>query len=194
MLACTKCKENKSDNEFDKVKSYPNRGFRHVWCKPCRKTYHKTYSAKWEQQNKEKRKLRYKTEHYKTVRREWSRKYYQENKSYWQDWYQENKPTARAKMDEWRANNLDTWNGYGRKRRAMIKGRSTVPYKGLEIYERDKGFCGICKLPIDIKLKFPDVNSFSVDHILPIAIGGDDTPDNVQAAHLGCNARKAHRG
>jgi len=164
------------------------------WCETCKKEYHKEYSKKWEQSNKEKRLARQRDDNYKINRREWSKRTNQTEKrrEYHRKRYKENTKAMRSKMDEWRANNLDKWNGYTRKRRAMIKGLTCEPYNINDIYIRDNGICGICKEFIDTE--FIDRKQMpTIDHILPIALGGNDTPDNVQIAHLSCNARKAHR-
>jgi 5-methylcytosine-specific restriction endonuclease McrA len=50
--------------------------------------------------------------------------------------------------------------------------------------------CGICGRAIDYSLTKPDPGSFTVDHIRPIARGGEDVPDNYRPAHLGCNSRR----
>lgn len=50
--------------------------------------------------------------------------------------------------------------------------------------------CGICGGKIDMELKHPHPRSFTIDHITPLARGGDHTPDNVQCAHLTCNVKK----
>lgn len=51
------------------------------------------------------------------------------------------------------------------------------------VWERDKGVCGMCGEPVE----FDDME---VDHIVPIAEGGDSSPSNLRAAHWRCN-RKA---
>lgn len=50
--------------------------------------------------------------------------------------------------------------------------------------------CGICGDPVDMKLRSPDYDSPSVDHILPRSLGGSDDLDNLQVAHLHCNRLK----
>ncbi len=45
-------------------------------------------------------------------------------------------------------------------------------------------------MPIDRLLKYPDPDSLSLDHVMPLARGGEHAIDNVQAAHLRCNVRK----
>jgi len=196
MLQCATCKEYKPESDFSVDKQYPKRNNRHVWCILCKKAYHKAYSAKWEKANREKRNARRRTkewhEYMATYRKEHN--VTDKQREYHQKRYVKNREQIRKKMDEWRSKNLDTWNGYGRKRRAIMKGLVSEKYSGLDIYARDNGICGICNMPIDLDNKYPDRNSYSVDHIIPIVAGGNDTKDNVQASHLGCNSRKAAHG
>ncbi|MCK4818291.1 HNH endonuclease [bacterium] len=56
-----------------------------------------------------------------------------------------------------------------------------------EIYERDRWKCGICFKKVNKNLKYPNPMSASLDHIVPLALGGTHTRDNVQLAHLKCN-------
>jgi 5-methylcytosine-specific restriction protein A len=54
--------------------------------------------------------------------------------------------------------------------------------------------CGICGKPIRYDLHAPNPQSFSVDHITPIANGGAPYDlHNLQPAHLGCNAAKSNK-
>ena len=54
--------------------------------------------------------------------------------------------------------------------------------------------CGICGLPIDKTLKYPDPMSASVDHIIPIDRGGHPSDiSNLQLAHWKCNRMKANK-
>lgn len=62
------------------------------------------------------------------------------------------------------------------------------------IYERDGWMCQLCHKPIDPAMKWPDYQSASLDHIVPLAANGTHTSDNVQAAHLICNIQKGARG
>jgi 5-methylcytosine-specific restriction endonuclease McrA len=50
--------------------------------------------------------------------------------------------------------------------------------------------CGICGHDIDKSLKFPNLDSMTIDHILPLSNGGSHTLSNVQLAHLKCNVKK----
>ena len=51
--------------------------------------------------------------------------------------------------------------------------------------ERQDGKCGICGDQL--------AGEIHIDHIIPRALGGPDTLDNLQAAHAVCNLRKGAR-
>lgn len=67
-----------------------------------------------------------------------------------------------------------------------------------EILDRDGWRCQVpgCKRrPIRKDLRYPHPRSKSVDHIVPLVLGGDDRAENKRAAHLACNiARSANMG
>lgn len=74
----------------------------------------------------------------------------------------------------------------------VATGRVQPHIDKLELFNRDQWRCGICGLAIDRFLSWPDLGSASVDHITPVATGGDVWDEsNLQAAHLGCNIRKS---
>jgi hypothetical protein len=60
----------------------------------------------------------------------------------------------------------------------------------LQVFERDGWICGLCHEPIDREGSWPAWESPSLDHIVPLALGGTHTYENVQCAHLGCNLIK----
>ena len=69
------------------------------------------------------------------------------------------------------------------KRRALERGVAHQPYKMEDIIQRDRGICGLCGKKVAKAER-------SIDHILPISLGGADAPYNVQLAHLLCNKMK----
>ena len=54
--------------------------------------------------------------------------------------------------------------------------------------------CAICGRPVNFDKVFPDPWSATLDHIIPIAKGGDPANlDNLQLAHLQCNRIKSSK-
>jgi 5-methylcytosine-specific restriction endonuclease McrA len=54
------------------------------------------------------------------------------------------------------------------------------------VFERDNGVCGICSKPV-VK------SAMAIDHIIPLARGGDHSYNNVQLAHPWCNSKKGYK-
>ena len=79
---------------------------------------------------------------------------------------------------------------FNRKRRALKRGGQHKPYATNYVFERDNWVCQICGRKINRKLKYPNPRSGSIDHIVPLSKGGNDSPINVQATHLRCNVGK----
>ncbi len=100
-------------------------------------------------------------------------------------------------LEAWRENNPERWQQQIRTnsqiRRARKNDTSFEKFDPLEIFERDNWTCGICKNPIDSKLKWPNSLSVSLDHIIPLSRGGTHTKENCQAAHLACNIQKGSK-
>jgi hypothetical protein len=57
-------------------------------------------------------------------------------------------------------------------------------------FERDGWMCGLCDEPVDREAPWPAWESPSLDHVVPLAVGGAHIYANVQCAHLGCNLLK----
>lgn len=53
------------------------------------------------------------------------------------------------------------------------------------VTERGQGYCEYCLIPADFATE-----SFSVEHIIPLAEGGDNTLSNLALACQGCNGHK----
>lgn len=58
------------------------------------------------------------------------------------------------------------------------------------VFALGDGFCGLCVQPIDLTLRWPHPESFSIEHITPLSKGGEHSYVNTQSAHLVCNMRK----
>lgn len=80
-------------------------------------------------------------------------------------------------------------NDYGRKKAAIYE-----PIDRRRVFERDGWKCQICGRPLDRTRKAPHPRSPTIDHIIPLGVGGSHTYDNVQAAHFRCNSKRQHIG
>ena len=78
-------------------------------------------------------------------------------------------------------------------RRALTKGADAEPFTYVEVFDRDGWICGLCDEPVDRELKHPDQMCASLDHVVPLSLGGHHVLSNVQCAHLVCNIRKGAR-
>ena len=59
-----------------------------------------------------------------------------------------------------------------------------------DVFERDGWVCGICGDPVDPELRWPARMSVSLDHVVPLEMGGDHVPENARCSHLGCNTAR----
>lgn len=79
-------------------------------------------------------------------------------------------------------------------RRVMKGGGRFYRVTRPQVYERDSWMCGLCNRTVDPQLTWPHPLSASIDHIVPVARGGDHSLENLQTAHLVCNLRKGTSG
>lgn len=63
-----------------------------------------------------------------------------------------------------------------------------------EIAGRDRHQCGLCRKRVAMTKQVPHPKAPTIDHVLPLAHGGEDVRANVQLAHFECNWRKRDRG
>lgn len=100
-------------------------------------------------------------------------------------WRQENPERVAFFEAAYRASH--PWKGRERaaRRRARMAASPVVEkIAHKDIWERDKGRCHICG-------KKADPNDWHLDHIMPIALGGEHSHRNVAVSHPDCNRRKA---
>lgn len=81
-----------------------------------------------------------------------------------------------------------------RKRRERVRRKNRLiiieAYTLSDIAQRDSYRCGICKLRVNMNLAVPHPQAATIDHIIAVAHGGQDTRANVQLAHFKCNYEK----
>ncbi|WP_369167789.1 HNH endonuclease [Streptomyces sp. R28] len=103
----------------------------------------------------------------------------------------ESRADGRQKPPPWSDARRDRYH----RRRALKKATSSGdPVLLTEIAARDKWRCHLCGIDIDPNCPWPDSMSPSLDHVVPLSLGGAHAPENVRLAHLGCNSAKGNRG
>lgn len=78
--------------------------------------------------------------------------------------------------------------------RARRFGVEYEPVNKWAVFERDGWRCGICRCKVNKKLRHPHPMSASLDHVIPMSLGGGHTYLNTQLAHLQCNVDKGAGG
>lgn len=78
-------------------------------------------------------------------------------------------------------------------RRARRAGATVEVFSHLEVFERDGWVCGICDQEVDRELAYPDPASVSLDHVVPLSLGGEHSRANTRPAHLRCNVLRGNR-
>lgn len=51
--------------------------------------------------------------------------------------------------------------------------------------------CALCGRPIDLSLRYPDPEAYTLDHITPSSHGGSDEYQQLQPAHARCNRERS---
>jgi 5-methylcytosine-specific restriction endonuclease McrA len=87
---------------------------------------------------------------------------------------------------QYKQRNREQCSARERARKAQKAGAFVEYVDPLVVLERDDGVCGICSADVDPL-------SFHVDHVVPIAWGGEHSYENTQPAHPFCNWSKGAR-
>jgi 5-methylcytosine-specific restriction endonuclease McrA len=126
--------------------------------------------------------------------REWATSHKAELSASARDRREANPERRSELLAEWRANNpaAALTHGYQRRRR-----RSGLPDDITEsvdpdvVFERDRGICQLCRLPVDPDLVMPHPMCSTTDHVIPVVDARcTHSYANVQLAHWDCNRRK----
>lgn len=83
----------------------------------------------------------------------------------------------------WRLNNKELRYIYKQNRRFKENGGKLSKNIRSVLFDRQKGLCACCGVPLG--------ESYHLDHIMPFALGGTNTDDNVQLLTGSCNRRKS---
>lgn len=84
-------------------------------------------------------------------------------------------------------------NNYHKRRALKAGSAASGAFANATVFERDGWVCGLCDEPVPRDAVYPDPLSASLDHVVPLSLGGAHSLENVQLAHLSCNVRKGAR-
>lgn len=95
-----------------------------------------------------------------------------------------NPEPSRKRACQWAKDNPEAVRRRGRiaasRRRARLREAFVEDVDPQVVFERDEGICGICGTPVER-------DAFDVDHVVPLAQGGEHSYRNVRVAHPSCN-------
>jgi membrane-bound lytic murein transglycosylase len=143
-------------------------------------------AIRWQKENKEKsNEIRQKSvqknkENVSRKQKEWREK----NPEYFRNWRSKNKTKVNEAAKKYRKNNREKVLACNAKRRAKLANSDGV-YTDLDvekILNMQGGKCPNCKTKI--------TKNYHVDHIMPLALGGSNWPENIQCLCPTCNMRK----
>ena len=98
--------------------------------------------------------------------------------------YAANPDRAKSYNDAWRMNNLERGRIREHSRRASKRATGGKLSVGLSdrLFKLQRGKCACCGDPLGA--------NFHMDHIMPLALGGTNTDDNIQLLTATCNLKK----
>ena len=72
----------------------------------------------------------------------------------------------------------------------LIREAYVEPVSLPRVFRRDKGICQICGLPVPMDTSPENIWGATVDHIVPLSVGGEHSMKNCQLSHRLCNSIK----
>lgn len=201
--ACARCGRTPADVPFRADSKAPDR--LGAYCKHCEGSYNREHYASNRDARLADNRARYfrnrdrylaaqkayalaNTDLIRTRKREYYQRHRDANLERARQWRQAHPHRARATIMAWFAANPDRVRALAAKRRMRMRG-TTGRVETIDrhaVWTRDNGICGLCAEPVAFE-------AMHLDHIKPIARGGEHTADNVQPAHPRCNHRKKDR-
>lgn len=185
---CTKCGIDRALTDFQKCQG--KKDGLSSWCNECRKVYlraryannaekEKARCTKWRKENPEKVKI---------TAANWYVKAAEKEKKRLAKWRAANRQRTKESNAAWRRRNPEACRMKDNNRRAREQASGGVLSKGLaeRLFDLQKGKCACgCGLPLG--------DDFHRDHIMPLALGGTNTDDNIQLLKAGCNLQKSKK-
>lgn len=138
--------------------------------------YQTSYYADWKARNAA-RFVQYQSEYYRLNRSQRIAASTERNR--------QNRDAANASIKRWKKRNPEKVAEYEARRRARKLQNSWEPIDPQRVFDRDGGICHLCRTAVEV--------APSLDHLVPLSLGGSHTYDNVALAHTLCNVRRGVR-
>ncbi len=173
MKVCAKCNSEKQLSEY--YKDSAKKDGLSSYCKPCRIIA----STKWHSEN---------TNRAREIRAKWRVSNPDKSRESSAKWIRENPDKRKESIEKWIANNPEKVRANSRiqchTRRARIRGLTGSLSAGLadRLFKLQRGKCACCGEPLG--------SDYHLDHIMPLALGGTNTDDNIQLLRSICNKQK----
>lgn len=152
-------------------------------CKACKKAYcaawrksspekRKAASAAWYEANLEKRKISMAA---------WQKANPEKMREATAAWQKANPEKVSAKNAEYHKANPERCRIKNHNRRMKANGEKLSKGLNKKLFKLQKGKCACCRYPLD---------KYHLDHIMPLALDGTNTDDNIQLLCPSCNLQK----
>ena len=184
MKACTKCRIEKSNANFSKWAN--SKDGLQSRCKACQSEYRKCNAEEIAKKKRE-----YVMANLEKIL-EYQREYKKANSEILaarqREYYKSNIERIAAATREYNKANPEKRAAHKRNRKAKVR-NAEGGHNGsdiLSIFNGQRGLCANCKT----KLLKSGAKKYHVDHIMPIALGGSNWPENLQCLCPSCNLSK----
>jgi 5-methylcytosine-specific restriction endonuclease McrA len=104
-----------------------------------------------------------------------------------------NRDKIRTYQRGYRQENPHFHRAANQRRRARLMGAFVEDVDHQVVFERDNWTCRLCGKLCDNTVKFPHVDAPTLDHIVPLANGGEHSYANAQTLCMSCNCAKGNR-
>lgn len=128
----------------------------------------------------------YKNNYEKVIKRvkEYKDKNPEKASQYRRVWREKNPGKTEESILAWQSSNREKLRIYCHNRRAKIRdGGKLSSSLADKLYRLQKGKCACCGKPLG--------DNYQIDHIMPIALGGTNTDNNIQLLRAKCNRQKS---
>lgn len=179
MKTCSKCGVSQSISEFSKVGGRKGDLLR-SYCKSCSKVL----TSKWVAANRDKKNAmnaKWRADNPEKVKESYI-KTSVKNPGRYSKWYAANIEKAKASSLRWYLANPEAVRIKDQNRRAKKSGGKLSKGLAEKLFKLQRGKCPCCG-----KLLGED---YHLDHVVPLALGGSNTDDNIQLLRAKCNMHK----